>query len=123
MSWVRAFIDKLLFDQHNKPQAGQEVADPFNFLMSQYLRFYQGLDAPLIEKSTQQFPALSRAAAQQVLLAVAEAYKYAAARQYDVRDGLLTQVQAEQEVRQQFPQLDEVNVQTLMAQTLAGAYR
>ena len=123
MSWWQALIGKALFSQPYTAQERPNIADPFNFLMDQYLRFNQGDEAPLLARTMERFPALGNAEAQLLLREVIAAYTYAAARQYDARDGRLSPEQAEQDVRARLPQLDEDNLRTLLAQTLAGAHR
>lgn len=123
MSWWQELIGKALFSGPYTPQERTDTGDPFNFLMDQYLRFNQGDEAPLLARTVQRFQALSSAAARQLLQEVVEAYNYAAARQYEARDGQLSPEQADHDVRARFPQLDEANLRTLLAQTRAGAYR
>ena len=123
MSWWQELIGKALFGGPYTPQERLDIADPFNFLMNQYLRFNQGDESPLLARTMARFPALGSAGAQGLLREVVAAYSYAAARQYDARDGQLSSQQADQDVRAKFPQLDEANLRTLLAQTLAGAYR
>ena len=123
MSWWQALLGKAVFGGPYTPQERRDIADPFNFLMDQYLRFNQGDEAPLLARTMAQFPALGSAGAQGLLREVAATYTYAAARQYDARDGHLSPEQADQDVRATFPQLDEANLRTLLAQTLTGAYR
>lgn len=123
MGWWQALIGKALFSRPYTPRERPDIADPFNFLMDRYLRFNQGDEAPLLARTMERFPALGSAEAQRLLREVVAAYTYAAARQYDARDGRLRPEQADQDVRARIPQLDEANLRTLLAQTLAGAYR
>lgn len=116
MNWVKSLFGPPTAER--KP-----AADPFNFLMDQYVNHNRGQEAELLSKARQQFSELDPEAARQLLAQVTEAYRFAAACQYDARDGLLTQHQAEQQIRQRLPQLTESNLRALLAQTLVGAYR
>jgi len=113
-------IGKLVFGQSAAPTA---AADPFNFLMEEYLRRYQGNDAPLLAAARQQFPTLNAAEARELLQEVVAGYKFAAARHYDARDGKLTVEQADHDIKTHLPQLRPATLQRLLAQTKAGAYR
>ena len=64
MSWWQALIGKALFSQSYTPRERPNIADPFNFLMDQYLRFNQGTEAPLLARTLDRFPALGNAKAQ-----------------------------------------------------------
>jgi hypothetical protein len=123
MSWWQALIGKAFFSQPYTPRERPDIADPFNFLMDQYLRFNQGDEAPLLARAKERFPALGDGETQRIMREVVAAYTFAAARQYDVRDGQLNSEQADQEVQAKFPHLDAANLRGLLAQTQTGAYR
>jgi len=123
MEWLQNFIGDLLFSKSYEAPERKGIADPFNFLLDQYLRHYKANDEEIIRRGMQQFPALTCAEAQQQWQLATAAYTYAAARQYEARDGLLTSDQVEKQVQAHFPQLDADNLRVLLAQTLAGAFK
>jgi hypothetical protein len=123
VSWWQSLFAEHRFRRLTKQPAPLVTTDAFNFLMDQYLRFYEGDEAPLLAAARQQFPGLSAADAGQVLQKVSAAYKYAAARHYDARDGKLPIEQADEDIQARLPQLQQATLQRLLAQTKAGAYR
>lgn len=121
MGWLQSFMGRR--QAAPSPKEVRSTEDPFNFLMDQYLRFNQGAEAPLLAATRQRFTSLSSAAVEQLWREVVEAYNFAAARQYDVRDGALAPERVAAAVAERFPQLDAENMRALLAQTQTGSYR